>query len=237
MGQPVKFMFDTVFSAVAGQTTRVETFGRDELDAARDEALRAGAAEGAARERAVTEGLKATALDTIGAALAGIAETQTEVLDRTIRKATELALAIARKVATESLRRQPLVEVESMINSCLAQLIDEPRVAISVPDDLLDELKDHLDDLAAGCGYQGKLVLLADPSLDADDCRIEWADGGAERDTDAAWRELEAAIERLFHASARQPNDGAANPDPANADGKPSALAGTVPEAARQPSE
>ncbi len=237
MGQPVKFTFDTVFSAVAGQTTRVETFGRDELDAARDEAWRAGAADGAARERAATERLQATALETIGARLAGIAGTQTETLDRTISKATELALAIARKVATESLRSQPLVEVEGVIGSCLAQLIDEPRVAISVPDALLDELKDHLDDLAAGCGYQGKLVLLADPSLDADDCRIEWADGGAERDTGSAWRELEAAIEQLLYASAGQPNDDAASPDPASADDKPSTLAGAAPEATRQPSE
>ncbi len=95
----------------------------------------------------------------------------------------------------------------------------------------------ELDDLAAGCGYQGKLVLLADPSLDADDCRIEWADGGAERDTGSAWRELEAAIEQLLHASAGQPNDDAASPDPASADDKPSTLAGAAPEATRQPSE
>ncbi|MCH7930285.1 MAG: hypothetical protein IIA01_07260, partial [Proteobacteria bacterium] len=202
MGQPEKFMFDTVFSAVSGLTTRVETFGRDELDAARDEAWRGGAAEGAARERAATERLKATALETIGARLAGIAGTQTEAIDRTIGMATKLALAIARKVATESLRNQPLVEVEGVIRSCLAELIDEPRVAIRVPDALLDELKDHLDDLAAGCGYQGKVVLLADPSLEPDDCRVEWADGVAERDTGAAWRELETAIEALLHASA-----------------------------------
>ena len=214
MSQPVKYNFDMVFAETAGQNTWVDTFSGDELETARDEAWNAGFAEGTAREQASTERTTATALETIGARLANIASTQAETLDRTIRDATALALAIARKVATESLRRQPLAEIEGMIGASLARLVDEPRVAISVPDALLDDLKERIGEVAARSGFDGKVVLLADPSLDGDDCRVEWADGGAERDTAAAWTDLEAAIERLLEVPVGQPGGDAADPNP-----------------------
>ncbi len=234
MSPHTKFSFDTVFAETAGQTTHVDVFSGDEVDTMRDEAWNAGFAEGTAREQASTERTTATALETIGARLASIASTQTETLDRTIRDATGLAMAIARKVATESLRRHPLIEIEGMIGASLARLIDEPRVAISVPDALLDELKERIGEVAARSGFDGKVVLLANPSLDGDDCRMEWADGGAERDTCAAWTDLEATIERLLEAPAGQPggdaaepnpDSDAANPTPGDADGEPSSSA------------
>ena len=52
----------------------------------------------------------------------------------------------------------------------------------------------HIAPLAASTGFPGKLVILGDESLAGSDCRVEWADGGAERDTARTWQEIEAAV-------------------------------------------
>ena len=56
--------------------------------------------------------------------------------------------------------------------------------------------------LAASLGFPGKLIILVDDELGQSDCRVEWADGGAERDTARTWREIEATLDRAMIALA-----------------------------------
>ncbi|MBX6322342.1 MAG: flagellar assembly protein FliH, partial [Rhodospirillaceae bacterium] len=67
---------------------------------------------------------------------------------------------------------------------------------VRLHDSLLDPLRERLDAVAAGAGFEGRIVILADPAMPVGDCRVEWADGGIERDTDRLWRDIEAALAR-----------------------------------------
>ena len=58
---------------------------------------------------------------------------------------------------------------------------------LRVNDALFDALQRRLAAIAQANGYAGKIVLLADDALAPGDGRIEWADGGAERDTRRLW--------------------------------------------------
>ena len=55
--------------------------------------------------------------------------------------------------------------------------------------------------MAAQAGFEGKIVLLAQSDLQAGDVRVEWADGGAERDIGLLWREIDAIVERAVGAA------------------------------------
>ena len=66
-----------------------------------------------------------------------------------------------------------------------------------VPTMHLDALKNRMDDLALERGFAGKLILIADDTMEASDCRVEWADGGAER----LYERLFAQIENEFAKS------------------------------------
>lgn len=167
-----------------------EIYGRADLDAARDDGIRAGATQ----ERATTERMQAEALKAISERLATIAQQQAATLENVSKEAVALAMAIARKVAPNLMRQQPMAEIEGMIAECLQQLIDEPRVVVRAPDVLLDALKGRVDEIAASCGFAGNVVLLADPTLSAGGCTLEWADGGAERDVEAIWRDIDARL-------------------------------------------
>jgi len=217
LAEPAKFLFETEFDIGEGGVMRAdaERFTQDDLDAARGEGHRAGAAEAELREREASERRQAEALEGIKAHLATMAEAQTRILDETIRDATKLALAIAGKVAPELVRRQPMVEIEALIREHLQRLIDEPRIVVRVAESLLDPLKARIDQLAQGCGFGGKVVLIAEPTLASGDCRLEWADGGVERDTEAVAREI---IDRVMgvidgdHDTATAPDPGDRNP-------------------------
>ena len=51
----------------------------------------------------------------------------------------------------------------------------------------------------SSAGFRGKVVLLADDGLGASDCRLEWADGGAERKLERIWNEVEELVRRALH--------------------------------------
>ncbi len=83
-----------------------------------------------------------------------------------------------------------------MLARFLETMHAEPRVVVRLHDSLLDPLRERLEPVTAAAGYDGRIVLLADPGLAVGDCRVEWADGGIERDSERLWREVEAALAR-----------------------------------------
>jgi len=53
--------------------------------------------------------------------------------------------------------------------------------------------RDQIQEIAQQRGFEGRLVVLAEPDLAPGDCRIEWADGGRVRERAA----IEATISEL----------------------------------------
>ena len=85
-----------------------------------------------------------------------------------------------------------------MLGAVITDLIDEPRMVIRVADADLDALSEQIDTIATRRGFAGKVVLLAEPSVASGDCRIEWADGGVERDSARLWHDIDLAVARLL---------------------------------------
>ena len=68
--------------------------------------------------------------------------------------------------------------------------------------------------LSAQSGYEGKIVLIAEEALLPGDARVEWADGGAERDSARLWRQIDEIVARasLFGATPAQATPAQATP-------------------------
>src|SRR3546814_7421477 len=94
-------------------------------------------------------------------------------------------------------RSHGLDELHAVVEQCLERLRDEPRVVIRCADADLDALQTRAEQAAARSGFEGKLVFLADERLKTGDLRVEWADGGAERNQTALWPEIDAVIARV----------------------------------------
>jgi len=97
-------------------------------------------------------------------------------------EAIELALAIAKKLAPELVSREPFGEIAALVTECFRQLASSPHIIVRVNDALHETARDRLDEIARTRGFEGRLVVIAEPEIAIGDCKIEWADGGVVRD-------------------------------------------------------
>ena len=204
-----KFLFDFSFDAPGGDVrqrgvvTPAEVgVSRAELAAAVAQARADGHAAGLAEAAAQRERRIGDALAAIAQQLAAMFAAKDEAQRASERSTIELTRAIAGKLFPALVRRGALVELEAIVTQCMRDAIAEPRLVLRVPDTLFEAAQQRMAPLAASLGYPGKLIILVDQELGQSDCRVEWADGGAERDTARSWREIEAALDRAAAALA-----------------------------------
>lgn len=205
MASKAKFLFDVPFD---GSRPKVERnyapkapppkFSAEEVDAARAAAFAEG--EAAGRQAAYGEHQQnlETALRTIAQQLRAIATGQEHARIAASAEATELAVAIARKLAGRLIERQPLDQVEALVLRCMDDMRDEPRLVIRAAEPVVQQLDARIDQLVAQSGFGGKVALVPDETMALTDCRINWADGSAERRQTALEHEVDQAVERYL---------------------------------------
>ncbi len=179
MAAPAKFLFDTDFAApdrARERATAAEV--AEKVAAAEARAYRDG--YDAAQREARTENDRrvALALETIGVAIKGIAAGFSGVEQRMETEAVDVAVSVARKLATELVAREPLGEITALVSDCFAQLVSTPHIVVRINDALYETAHVRIETMAKQCGFAGRLVILAEPEIATGDCRIEWADGG-----------------------------------------------------------
>ncbi len=188
------------------------TFSEAELEEARTQAHAAGLAEGVAQARRELAADQAQRLNVLLAELTDrVATLLTEEAARVTQSremTMQIALAIARKLLPDYTVRHGLAEVEAAVRHVLTGLGDEPRLVVRVAEEQLEAVTLAVQPEAERSGFAGKLIFLADTALGAADCRVEWADGGLERDTMRLWDEVDRLVAEVLRGS-YAPNLGA----------------------------
>jgi flagellar assembly protein FliH len=207
MGAPAKFLFDTDFS---NPSARVDTINAAEsarqITEAEARGNRSGYAAGQADAQAETVRRGSMALEDIARAIEQVAGrlTQTEKLIED--QAIEIALAAARKLCQELINREPLAEMMTLIADCLRHQLRTPHLVIRINDGLYDDARARIETLAKQSGFEGRLVILADPEIVSGDCMIEWADGGVITDRAATDTKITELVGRYM--ASRKPAEG-----------------------------
>lgn len=196
-----KFLFDRDFDcdgpdAPGNDPRKKVQYNEEDLDSVRADAYASGVSSGSEQAHASIEQHAVAALEVIGQRLPAITAHQDHALREITTDASRLAYMIASKLAPELIRQHPMAEIEAMVTECLAYLPTEPRIVIRVADCLIDQLQPRIDAITAQTGFAGTIVLIGEPELQGTDCRIEWADGGAERAFDDIRAAVEASVER-----------------------------------------
>lgn len=177
-----KYLFDLDF----GPSSAPKPSSPAEILAQIEEAERKGFRDGfAAAEKegiAATERRTAVAFEQIGGAIQQLAGSLAATQLKLETEAVELALTIARKLSTELILREPFAEIAALATECLRQLTAAPHVVVRVNDALHETARERLEEIAQSRGFEGRLVVVAEPEIAVGDCRIEWADGGVVRD-------------------------------------------------------
>jgi flagellar assembly protein FliH len=180
MAAPAKFLFDMDFSApdkarerpatpaeIAQKIAAAEARGyRDGFDAAQREA------------KAESDRRSALALEEIGIGIQSIARRFSGIEIRMETEAVDVAVAVARKLCGELVAAEPLTEIIALVRDCFSHLVSTPHLVVRINDSLYEAARERIERLATQSGFEGRLVILAEPEIETGDCKIEWADGG-----------------------------------------------------------
>jgi flagellar assembly protein FliH len=195
MAAPAKFLFDMDFSAPDKSRERPATGPEiaQKIAAAEARAYRDGY-EAAQREaKAESDRRTALALEEIGIAIKGIASRFAGVEVRMETEAVDVAVAVARKLCGELIAAEPLGEITGLVGDCFSHLVSTPHLVVRINDSLYEAARERIERLAKQSGFEGRLVILAEPQIETGDCKIEWADGGVVLERTA----IEAKISEL----------------------------------------
>lgn len=195
MGAPTKFLFDVDFARGAE---------RKQTLALADHMLKIAEAEKAAHDRGYAAAQAdakvesdrriTTALERVAAAIAASNSALKAIETRLECEAVEVAVAVGRKLAPALLAHEPFAEIAALASECFRQLVATPHIAVRVNDALYSTTQEKLGDIVRTRGFEGRLVVLAESDIAPGDCRIEWADGGVNRDSAAADAEISKAV-------------------------------------------
>jgi flagellar assembly protein FliH len=194
-----KYMFDEDFATGSKPTITVVEAERRREDA-EAQAHRKGFALGQAQARDEAEQRIAAALGVIGEGLARLDQSLSGIEARLETEAVEVAVAVAAKLAPQLIAREPFAEISALANECFHQLVTSPHVVIRVGNEIYDDAKDKLEEIARAKGFEGRLVVLADEAMAPGDCRIEWADGGVNRDQATTLSAIDDVVGRYVAA-------------------------------------
>ena len=200
-----KFLFDTDFASGERPTMSMAEHERRRADA-ESLAYRDGFAAGEAKAKAEAEERIVAALRLIGEAMERMSRGLDGVEARLETEAVAVAVAVARKLAPALLSREPFAEIEALTTDCFHHLVSAPHIAVRLTEASFEAAKEKLEEIACGRGFEGRLTVLADATVAPGDCRIEWADGGVNRNRQACEAAIADAVERYIAARAAQTN-------------------------------
>jgi len=195
MAAPAKFLFDVDFSAPDKSREKPATPAEIAQKIADAEARAYRAGYDAAQHEAKVESDRriALAMEEISLAIRGIATRFSGIETRMETEAVDVAVAVARKLCAELVAREPLGEITALVSDCFSHLVSTPHLVVRINTQLYEVTREKIERLATQSGFEGRLVILAEPEIATGDCRIEWADGGVVLDRAA----IEAKISEL----------------------------------------
>jgi len=116
------------------------------------------------------------------------------------KTATALVLTIIQKLAPAIVAETPLKEIEHLVQECLRNNPLEPRLVIRIDEKILPLLRKKIDQIQTASDYRGQIVLISEEMANISDCRVEWIDGGAERDFEGLMKSIEETVQIFIEA-------------------------------------
>jgi flagellar assembly protein FliH len=203
LAQAVKFTFASLLREdeppAKDQAPQVRMVPEAEIEAARAEAFERGRAAGRAEVEDSTERSLVLMLEEVAAGTARmLREIEAELRGVRVEAAT-VAIAVARKLSARLVAHAPAAEIEALLAESMAGHAEEPRLVVRLDERLVDVMRRRLDPLLARQNFAGRVILVGEPGYSGADCRIEWPDGGVERNTALIDAAVEAAFARFAH--------------------------------------
>lgn len=197
---PQKFGFDTVFDdagAIAFTPLRAKrAYTPEEVEQIRKDAF----AEGERSAVAIAEAQVAAAVGQIANDCQGALSALARVAHDHRVNSAELALAAARKIADKALELFPEAPVAAAMVELQREIEAAPRLMVRVAANLIDPVQAALERAAQAIGFGGQILCRADDTLPAAAFLLDWGEGRAAFDPQAAAARVAEALDTALAA-------------------------------------
>ncbi len=205
--ETVKFTFDTSFDT--GQAPKLDEEIEVLLERARIETAQAherGLKEGREQTLSEIEAATQTAIEQLSVSTGTLFATVEQIKTQNQITSAGLAHTIAKKLAATMMKQAPLAEIEALIEECLEISGDQSRLVVRVNQEIFEPINIRIQQMKDVANFKGDIIVAGDPALAITDARIEWPDGGMERNLDDITNQIEEAIERFFQSKSNELN-------------------------------
>ena len=210
-----KYLFNTMFDEDETKNTKdnkkdllkqeeklsvedAPTFSEEDLNVAKQIALKQGIQEGKAEVMNGIEREITSSLDTISLKLESLMQVHKKWTEAMNKDTLRLAHAIMKKLAPQLTRNGELNEVERTIAHAFEFINDQPKVLIQVSQHLKNPLQEKIDLITSRAHFDGQVILIVNNELVGDDCRIKWDSGEMERSMSTTWDQIDKIVDRVI---------------------------------------
>ncbi len=203
-----KFEFGQSFDKPAQEAVVVEaaafepepppppTYSQAELDEAEHRGFMNGQLEGNRLALERQEHHVALALGDIAGTLPSLASQVAAAIAVVERDAAATLLLAVERVFPRLIAETGASETAMLLERAFHKAVEEPRITVRCPVAVRDAVERLVREAATDAGYAGKLTIIGDAVLAEGGCRVEWAEGGLERDPAVLLAAIEAALRR-----------------------------------------
>lgn len=181
------------------------TYSQAELDEAEHRGFMNGRLEGNRLALERQEHQVALAI----ADIAGILPTLTRGMAAAVavieRDAATTLLLAAERLFPRLIAETDTNETALLLERAFHKAVEEPRITIRCPVAVRDAVERLVKEAATDAGYTGKLTIISDPTLSEGGCRVEWSEGGLERDPASLLAAIESALRRGLDTTPHHP--------------------------------
>ena len=210
-----KYLFNTMFDEEEPKNTKdnkkdllkqeerlsvedASTFSEEDLNVAKQIALKQGIQEGKAEVMSGIEREITSSLDAISLKLESLMQVHKKWAEAMNKDTLRLAHAIMKKLAPQLTRNGELNEVERTIAHAFEFINDQPKVLIQVSQHLKNPLQEKIDLITSRAHFDGQVILIVNNELVGDDCRIKWDSGEMERSMSTTWDQIDKIVDRVI---------------------------------------
>ena len=171
------------------------SYSQAELDAAVNSAEERGYEKGFSAAATDIQKAEQTALDEINNRLIALLSGESENKKEAEASALKFAVELVRKLLPNLEAGVAKEEVEAFLGDNFSKFRGEKNLSFSFHPDMAVEIAPQLSKLAEKNDFEGKISIHKDINMSLSDCRVEWRNGGVERNTE----EILGKVENLLN--------------------------------------
>jgi flagellar assembly protein FliH len=199
----VKYTFDTQFDqdVSRGPASRAEPkLDAKVVEKLKEEAFVTGVSTGRIQAEAEINSKISLSLDQIARQL-HVLENQEFTRRQAAKKdVARLAHLIGKKLAATLIKAHPIGEIETLVAECLTTCQQEPKLVIKLNDALVEPMHERIEAMRLRQHLESQIILIGDADIPLGDGRVEWNDGGAERNSLELGEAIDGIVERYVHS-------------------------------------